>query len=411
LKGKTESVRQAAVLDWRRSGDAERITLNRDVKITAAVSAIFGLCSGAFGMLFTLYLDSLKVSLYAMGAMFSISALFAFLIAVLLGAQSDSWGRKVVYSASLLLASISSFCVTMLRTVLELTLSRISQDIAIRSREAVHYTFIFEHVRQGYAKVIARIQGLELTLNATGYLIAGSMLLYLGFQRSFIALGLMLIVALAIFQTAKEPNRPKLERRRLRDLYRFDISRQLKVICAFNLIQNIGFAICHSVFIYTLFFLKKFALDALTLSLILGIHHFTYGIPLIIVSRYFARPNLNYKKIFMFGNLLMGIPHIATALIPTFIPATAIWFIHDIFGAAVYGPAQQTLTQIHSRDGSRGKDVNMTSAFTSIGLVIGPIIGGYLAGIDISLPFLVGGSIIAAATLVITFLDKQTSAP
>ena len=84
-----------------------------------------------------------------------------------------------------------------------------------------------------------------------------------------------------------------------------------------------------------------------------------------------------------------------------------IWFVHDIFGAAFYGPAQQTLTQIHSRNDSRGKDVNITSAFGSIGLAIGPIIGGYLAGIDISLPFLLGGAVIASATLIITLLDEN----
>jgi DHA1 family multidrug resistance protein-like MFS transporter len=385
--------------------------LNRDVKTTATVSAVFGLCSGAFGMLFTLYLDSQHVSLYAMGAMFSISAFFAFLIAVLLGAQSDLWGRRIVYSASLLLASLSSFCAPMLRSFLELTMSRISQDIAIRSREAVHHTFIYEHVKQGYAKVISRIQGLELTLNAVGYMIAGSMLLYLGFHNSFIALGLMLIIALVIFQTTREPSRPKSDKTRLRDRYRFDISKQLKILCLFNLIQNIGFAICHSVFIFTLFFLKKFSIDALTLSAILGIHHFTYGVPLIIVSRFFSKPNLNYKKVFMFGNLMMGIPHIVAAFVPSLLPAAAVWFIHDVFGAAFYGPAQQTLTQIHSRDCSRGKDVNMTSAFTSIGLVIGPVIGGYLAGIDINFPFLVGGAIITSATLVIAFLDPKSSSP
>lgn len=381
------------------------IPLNRDVKVTIAVSAIFGLCSGIFGMLFTLYLDSIKISFYAMGAMFSVSAFLGFLISVMVGAQSDTWGRKVVYSASLLLSSISSLCMPLLRSIWELTMSWISQDIAVKSRNTVHSTFIFEHVREGYAKVIARIQGIELTFNATGYMIAGSMLLYLGFQGSFIALGLMLIVALALFQTAREPSRPRFEKKGIRDLYRFDISKQLKILCVFNLIQNIGFAICHSVFIFTLFFLKKFAVDPLTLSMILGVHHFTYGIPLIIVSRLFARSHLNYKKVFIFGNILMGLPQILTALIPSLIPATMIWFLHDIFGAAFYGPAQQILTQIHSRDGSRGKDVNMTSAFGSIGLAIGPIIGGYLAGIDINLPFLVGGSIIASATLIITLLD------
>lgn len=380
------------------------------MKIITIVTAIFGLYNGMFGMLFTLYLDDLNLSLYTMGAMFSVSALLGFIVVIVLGTQSDVWGRKVVYSAGLALASIPSLFVPMLRSVWELTIAKISEDIALRSRTAVHYTLIFEHVRNGYAKLIARIQGIELTFSATGFTVAGSMLLYFGFQGSFIALGLILIVALVVFQTVREPSRPKVERKSIREMYRFDICKQLKILCVFNLIHGIGFSICHTVFIFTLFFSKKFAVEPLILSSILGIHHFTFGIPLIIASRLFAKPHLNYKKVFMVGNLLMGVPHILTALIPSLIPATAIWYIHDILGATLYVPAQQTLTQTYSRDSFRGKDVTMTSVFGSIGMVIGPVIGGYLADIDISLPFLIGGIIISLTTLILIPLEQKKSA-
>lgn len=378
--------------------------MNRDVKTIALVSAIFGLCTGIYGMIFSLYLDNLKIPLYTMGIIFSVSGLLGFLVTILLGAQSDLWGRKIVYSASLLGASISSLLVPTLRDAWQLALSKIGEDVAVKSRTAVHPTLIYEHTRSAYAKAISRVQGVELTLNATGCLIAGYTLVLLDFQGSFIALGLMLILALAIFQNVREPDRPIIGRRSLRETYRFDISRQLRILCAFNLVHGIGFGICHSVFIYTLFFLKKFAIDPILLSIILGVHHFTFGLPLLIVSRYLGRPGVNYKNVFILGNLLTGLPHIATALIPSLMPATLIWFIHDSLGAALYVPAQHTLTQAYSRDESRGKDVNMTSAFNSIGLVIGPAIGGYLAAIDISLPFLIGGMVLSCATAVIALL-------
>ena len=168
---------------------------------------------------------------------------------------------------------------------------------------------------------------------------------------------------------------------------------------------------CHTVFIYTLFFLKKFAVEPLTLSLILGLHNFTFGVPLILSSRFFSKPNVNYTKILMIGNLLAGVSFFTSALIPILIPATAIWFIHDIFGASLRTPAQSTLTQNYSRDEYRGKDVNMASAFSSIGQIFGPVIGGYLAGIDISFPFLVGGSIIVATTMILIPLNRMKKTP
>lgn len=76
------------------------ISLNREIRIIVAITAIFGFCNGTFAMLFTLYLNYVNISLSIMGAIFSVSGLLAFLVAVILGTQSDVWGRKVVYSAS-----------------------------------------------------------------------------------------------------------------------------------------------------------------------------------------------------------------------------------------------------------------------------------------------------------------------
>ncbi|MFH0748786.1 MAG: MFS transporter [Candidatus Bathyarchaeota archaeon] len=381
---------------------------SRSLKILVVETVIFGLCSAAFEILFSLYLDSLHVSLSVMGIIFSISGLVSFLVTIILGAESDVRGRKLFYSASLLLGSVTSFFVPFLKGMWELTFTRISKDITLRIRQGIHPTFVFEHVRLGYAKIIATVHGLELTSNGLGTFLAGSMVLYLGFQNSFFMLGLLFIGAFVVFQMVKEPNRPKGERKSFREMYRFDISTQLKIISVYNLIFGIGLSICHTAFIFTLFFVRKFAVDSVTLSIILSLHNFTFGLPLLIMSKLFARPNLDLKKALMAGNLIMGLSHIITAFIPVLIPAAAIWYIHDIFGAAIFQPAQRTLIQQYSRDKSRGKDVNITNAFTSIGMFIGPVTGGYLAQIDINLPFIIGGAVIALATLSLLPLNRTT---
>ncbi|MEM2912775.1 MAG: MFS transporter [Candidatus Bathyarchaeia archaeon] len=375
--------------------------MNRDIVVITIVSAVAGLCSGMAALLFTLYLDYLKISLPIMGAMYSISGLVGFFVMIFIGVQSDVWKRKSVYSAAMLLNSVSAFVTPFLRGVWELIAARIIDDIGIRTRMSIHSTLVFEHFRAGYAKIIARLQGIELTSNGVGFLIVGTLLLFLGFQGSFICMCFMLVGALLLFQFMREPIRPKVIRRSVWETYRFDISRQLKILCIFNLLYQLGFAICHTVFIFTLFFAKKFMLDPQTLSIILGIHHFTFGLPMLMVSKLYARKNLDYKKMFMIGNVLTGLPQILAAVIPSLIPAAAIWFLHDIIGASISTPAHHTLMQIHSRDDQRAKDINMTSLFGSFGMIIGPVIGGFLAGMEINLPFIVGGAIIIAATFVL----------
>jgi|YelNatPaOPRAMG01_1025707.scaffolds.fasta_scaffold04140_5 DHA1 family multidrug resistance protein-like MFS transporter len=384
--------------------------LNRDVKVIALVSAVVGFCSGMSGLLFTLYIDYLQISLPIMGVMFSVSGLVAFFVMIFIGVQCDVWRRKLVYSAALLLNSISTFFTSFLRDVWELTAVRITDNIGVQTRMTVHSTLIYEHVKVGYAKIIARIQGLEFTFSGVGFLAAGSLLLYLGFQGSFISLSLMLLGALLLFQLMKEPVRPKVKRKSIWETYRFDINKQLKILCVFNLLNQFGFAICHTFFVFILFFAKKFMLDPQTLSIVLALHNFTFGIPMFVASKLYAKKNVNYKRMFMIGNMLTGLPHILAAVIPSLIPAAAIWFLHDIIGASISAPAQQTLMQVYSRDEQRAKDVNMTSVFGSIGMIIGPVIGGFLAGIDISLPFLVGGAIVVASTIFIIPL-KTTDAP
>ena len=108
----------------------------------------------------------------------------------------------------------------------------------------------------------------------------------------------------------------------------------------------------------------------------------------------------------MIGTLLTGVPMIISVLIPSLIPAYAIWLLHDVIGASIRAPALQTLTQSYSRDESRGKDTNMTSAFRNIGMIIGPVIGGYLADININFPFLIGGIIIVLGTLILIPLNR-----
>lgn len=126
---------------------------SRSLKIIIVESAILGFCTGAFEILFSLYLNGIGFSLSTMGIMFSISGLVTFFITIILGIQSDAWGRKVVYSASLLLGSITQFFVPILRSFEGLTITRITEDTLVKVRNTIHPSFVFEHIRSSYTEV------------------------------------------------------------------------------------------------------------------------------------------------------------------------------------------------------------------------------------------------------------------
>ena len=82
-----------------------------------------------------------------------------------------------------------------------------------------------------------------------------------------------------------------------------------------------------------------------------------------------------------------------TAFIPTFLWAAGVWLIHDIIGGSMWSPIRSTLVLRFSRDETRAFQVATVGAISSMGSVFGPIIAGYLANIDISLPFSMSGVI------------------
>jgi len=61
----------------------------------------------------------------------------------------------------------------------------------------------------------------------------------------------------------------------------------------------------------------------------------------------------------------------------------------------------KTLIQRYSRQESRAYDVSKVAAFSTLGLIIGPLIAGWLAGISISAPFFAAGMIMIVSALML----------
>jgi hypothetical protein len=220
----------------------------------------------------------------------------------------------------------------------------------------------------------------------------------------------MLVAAAVIFAvTYREPknvlnggNRPS-----LRDFFSLDLNAKLWVIIIASLVFYLGLGCSHS-FAMNLFFVQKFECTKSTTSIILMLHRTFLGVPMIFAGMALRG---NKKAIYIAFMAIEGLLIVGGGIIPNFWLATIVWLLHDFLGAGIWIPIQSEMIQKYSRASSRAMDVAKVIGLSSITLVPGHIMAGYLTAMTtvspamaISLPFIVGGALIGVSAAVLVFL-------
>ena len=112
--------------------------MNRNVRLLILVSWLFGYASGAYEVLFPLYLDWVGVSFTDIGIIFGITAATIAGLNIVIGSQSDARGRKAFYSIGLALCTAINFIVPFFRKLWEMFVLSIAQSSASSIRGSVH---------------------------------------------------------------------------------------------------------------------------------------------------------------------------------------------------------------------------------------------------------------------------------
>ncbi len=96
--------------------------------------------------------------------------------------------------------------------------------------------------------------------------------------------------------------------------------------------------------------------------------------------------------------------------------ATDLWMLYasrilaGTFASAIMPTAMAYVADV-TQEEDRGKGMGLLGAAMALGIVIGPGIGGWLAEIDLSLPFLVAGIAGTSAAILSVFMLKETLSP
>jgi MFS family permease len=375
----------------------------RNFAVLAMASVLFGLSIGIYDLLLPYYLDDLGLGFASMGIVFSLGALIVAFFSIYIASTSDAGTRKNAYSLGILLGSMSALIAPITASIPVLVISKTFREAAVNIRASLHGVLIFEFAREKFADYWAKSRGLEYLSEGSGQLIAGALLLTLGFLRSFLFASLLLVFSLAVFVLGFREQRKPPEQNPSPGVRTFDrdMSRPLLLLTLSAFIFAVGLSISHS-FILPLYFAKKFGASVAQVSLILGLHRMSF-LPLLVTGRVVEFP---LKKVYVASMFFEGMIILSSSVAPGLFLSAAVWLTHDVLGASLWLPAQASLIQYHARDEHRGRDVSRVRAIGALGWIVGPLVAGWASSISISLPFALSGLIVAASIIPILGVDE-----
>ena len=376
--------------------------MNKNVRILLFISILFGLSLGIYEFILPFYLRDRGISFASMGIIFSLGSIAMFFIRIHAGQLSDIHGRKIFYSLALFGSGVANFFTPFTAGMFNLTILKSLRESCAMVQESIHSVVLFELSKKKFLDFIGKTTGAQWIFQGLGAFVAGIMLLWFGYRNTFFFNAGLLLLAFIFFSIFfKEPEIQKSQVPRVptAKLYSLDFSRPLMVITLANLVFMVGQGCSHS-FIMPLFFSDKFNMNRQVVSIIMALHRLVLGIPMVFAGL-FIKERMDLKRIYIWLIFVEGLSLSACALIPSFFVTTVVWLSHDFIGAAFWVPVQRTLIQQYSRSESRAYDVSKVAAFSALGLIIGPIIAGWLSPLSISAPFFLSGIIMMVSTLML----------
>jgi DHA1 family multidrug resistance protein-like MFS transporter len=377
--------------------------MTRHFPLLMTVAALFGLGLGIYDFVLPFLLSHWGVSFASMGVIFSVAGVAMFFVRVYVGELSDRYGRKIFYGAALGLGAGLTFATPLAPSVVAQMGLKSARDGSYQTFQSMHQLVLYEESVDKYLDYVGKTLGSQYLAEGLGAMAAGAASRRGAYAAVLRVSAVVFFVAFCAFLVLYRP--PAVQRRRqetvsLTQLFGFDLSPKLRLMTIANLIFTVGLSVSHC-FVMQLFFARKFGVPESTVGVIMLLHRLTAALPLLVVGWVVKR---HLKAVYITFLTIEGVALTASAFIPHFLFATAVWLTHDLFGAGIWLPVQSTLMQRHSRNGVRGRDVSKSLALASLGWIIGPMIAGVVFNRSVSGPFALSGLLMVVAAIVLLWL-------
>ncbi|MBN1460038.1 MAG: MFS transporter [Armatimonadetes bacterium] len=379
--------------------------MTRNVKIVLTVSVLFGAATGVYEFILPYYLDEQGLSYQSMGTVFAVAAAGMLLLRILMGQLADVWGRKPFYGLALGGSAIAMWLTPTTGVVAWQAALKTIREAMFVTRETLHPVILYEESRGRFMDFMGKTRGMEFLFQAAGTLLAGTLFVTIGTGGNLRLGAVMLAVGFVLFWLVfRERPQPEHGARRaggMRDLFSWDMHRNLKVITISFFVFNIGMWCSHS-FIMPLFFSKKFGVTPGTVAWVMVLHRVTIALPLLLAG---TLKITRLKQAYIWALVAEGAVLSASALVPNFYGASAVWLLHDLIGAGIWIPVQGLIIQDYTRPDRRALEMGKLQGYGGVGTIIGPWLAGLLSEqVSVSAPFFVSGLLMIAAAVVLVAL-------
>ena len=374
--------------------------MNRNIKTLLAVSVLFGAAAGIYEFVLPYYLSEQGLSFQSMGAIFAIAAAGTLLLRIVVGRLADLRGRKPFYGLTLGASAAAMGLTPFSASIWGQSALKTVRDAMYYIREFLHPVVLYEESRGRFMDFMGKTRGMEYLFMAAGTLLAGKLFITWGTHGNLWAAAAMLAAGFLLFwllfREGAGRMRQATENLPLRELFSFNMPRNLIVIMISAFIFSIGMTTSHC-FIMPLFFSDKFGVSEYAVSWVMLLHRLSIALPLLVAGRLRIR---RLKAVYIGALAFEGTLISVSALIPGFHAAAAVWLLHDFLGAGVWIPIQGLIIQEHTSPETRALQVGKIMAYGGIGTILGPALAGYLCqNINVSAPFFISGLLVVLASL------------
>lgn len=350
------------------------------------------------------------------GVVFAITFLAAALIAPFWGSMADKYGRKPMMLRAGICLSVAYFLYFIVQNPYELILVRVMEGLLagyIPSAIALVATNTPEkHV--GYALGVISTSSAAATV--IGPLVGGSVSYLIGSRETFLLAGVMVLIAFVIaWVWVKEPSFVKSEAKRsavLNDLKEAAGNRTLVSALFIVFITSTSIMILEP--LLTIYVLKLGSSQS-SASLHAGIIFSAVGVATLIAAPRWGKlgSKWGYEKVLFIGLIGGGIGNLLQILFHDLIGFGTLRFVYGLFFAAVF-PALNAFIATHTEPGFRSRAFSLNQSANQMGLLLGPLIGGFLATqLSIPVVFAINGSLLLMVAVLLKlpkFSFQQPSA-
>lgn len=331
------------------------------------------------------------------GVVFAITFLAAALIAPFWGSMADKYGRKPMMLRAGICLSIAYFLYFIVQNPYELILIRIMEGLLagyIPSAIALVATNTPEK-QVGYALGI--ISTSSAAASILGPLLGGVVSHLIGTRETFLLAGVMVLIAFVIaWVWVKEPYFVKSEAKRssvLNDLKEAAANRTLVSALFIVFITSTSIMILEP--LLTIYVLKLGSSQS-SASLHAGIIFSAVGVATLIAAPRWGKIGIKvgYEKVLFIGLIGGGIGNLLQILFHDLIGFGTLRFVYGLFFAAVF-PALNAFIATQTEPGFRSRAFSLNQSANQMGLLLGPLIGGFLATqLSIPVVFVINGCLL-----------------